>query len=481
MKIETQDREDNQIAIEVEVETEKMDGARRRAARKISQNMKIPGFRPGKAPYDVVVRNVGEPAITEDAIEILVDDIYPTILEDAGVKAAAPGTLEEVISIDPPKFKFVIPLVPVVDLGDYRSIRMNYEWIPPSEDKVDEAIEELRRMYSSTENVDRPVESGDFLMIDIQGKDGENLLIDKKGHPIFINPENKDDEWPFSGFGKKLIGLNTCEHIEFKHKYPKKFKEEDLAGKEINFDVKVTTVRGMILPELNDEFASKMGKFENVQEMRDAIKVNITNQSKAEYDDEFFEGLIEKIKEQSVIKYPPQVLEHEKGHVLQDLEKRLSDQNLEMDVYLKMREMDKDKFIEEEVNPVAVKRLERSLIMDQVAKLEKIEVSEENLTSAFQQTLYEVQSDEQFQKLAKNKKQSQYLMESLAQESANRAMISNTLEILKKIATGELTEVPAEKPASKKKTTPKKSSKKVDKEVETEPIISESDEAGSQE
>ena len=146
-----------------------------------------------------------------------------------------------------------------------------------------------------------------------------------------------------------------------------------------------------------------------------------------------------------------------------------------------MREIDKDKFIEEEVNPVAVKRLERSLIMDQVAKLEKIEVSEENLTSAFQQTLYEVQSDEQFQKLAKNKKQSQYLMESLAQESANRAMISNTLEILKKIATGELTEVPAEKPASKKKTTPKKSSKKVDKEVETEPIISESDEAGSQE
>jgi FKBP-type peptidyl-prolyl cis-trans isomerase (trigger factor) len=132
-----------------------------------------------------------------------------------------------------------------------------------------------------------------------------------------------------------------------------------------------------------------------------------------------------------------------------------------------MREMDKEKFMEEEVNPVAAKRLERALVMDQIAKLEKLEVSEENLSSAFQQTLFEVQNDEQFQKLVKKKKPSQQLMESLAQESANRAMISLTLDRLKKIAMGEITESPKEKPKSKKKG----SSKTTDKEIKKEDSI----------
>jgi trigger factor len=467
LKIETQDRDDNQVVVEVELDPEKMEGARRVAARKISQRMKIPGFRPGKAPYEVVVRNVGESSITEDAIELLVDQIYPKILEETGIKPAAPGTLEEVVTIDPPKFKFIIPLIPSVDLGDYRSVRMDYQWTPPTEDKVKEAIEELRRMYSSTEAVDRPVQPGDFIMVDIKGVVEENILTEKKGHPIFINPDLKDEEWPYKGFGKKLIGMKPEQEKKLKHKFPKNFQDEEFAGKEVEFNVKVTTVRGMILPELNDEFATKVGNFENVQAMRDAIEANLSNQSKAEYDDEYFENLIEKIKEQSNIKYPPQVLDHEKEHVIHDLERRLSEQNLELDVYLKMREMDKEKFMEEEVNPVAAKRLERALVMDQIAKLEKLEVSEENLSSAFQQTLFEVQNDEQFQKLVKKKKPSQQLMESLAQESANRAMISLTLDRLKKIAMGEITESPKEKPKSKKKG----SSKTTDKEIKKEDSI----------
>lgn len=446
MKIETETRDDHQVAVNVELENTLMESARRRAAHKIAQRMKIPGFRPGKAPYEVVLRNAGEHAITEEAVELLVDEIYPKILDETGIKAAAPGSLEEVTSVDPPKFKFLIPLSPSVDLGDYRSIRLDYDWKPPTEDKVDEAIEELRRMYSTTETVVRAVEIGDFVMTDVIGvntksNESDVPVIEKLGNPVFIRPEEKSDEWPFSGFSKKLIGMKTDEIRTFTHKYPKKLADEQLSGNSIKFEVKVKTIRGMILPELNDDFAKKVGNFDSLSLLRETIQSNLTNQSIAEYEDEYFEKLIEIIKKQATIKYPPQVLAHESEHVVDDLKRRLAEQNMELDVYLKMRELDHEKFSEEEVTPVAIRRLERSLILDQLGIDEKIEVSEEKLNSSFQQTWFEIQRDEQFQKLTKKNKPSQKLIESVAMESASRAMIHQTLDRLKLIATGEAPEV----------------------------------------
>jgi trigger factor len=409
------------------------------------------------------LRNVGESAITEEAIELLVDEIYLQVLDETGIKAAAPGSLEEVVSTEPPIFNFLIPLAPSVDLADYRSIRMEYAWQPPTEDKVEEALEELRRMYSTTESVDRAIEIGDFVLTNVKGVkaksgDDETPVIEKPGNPVFIRPDEKSDEWPFSGFSKKLVGMNVDENRTFTHKYPKDFEDENLSGNTIKFEVKVKTIRGMILPELNEDFAKRVGNFENVSTLREAIKSNLVNQSKSEYEDDYFEKLIEKIKKQATIKYPPQVLAHESEHVLDDLKSRLAEQNMELDVYLKMREMDREKFMDEEVTPVAIRRLERSLIMDQLAIDEKIEVSEENLNSAFQQTWFEIQRDEQFQKLSKKSKLSQKLMESVAMESASRAMIRQTLDRLKSIALGEEIET-SEEPVKTKSTTKRKSKK----------------------
>jgi trigger factor len=462
LKIETQTREDHQVTVNVELDNEKMEGARRKAARKIAQRIKISGFRPGKAPYEVVVRTAGEATITEEAVELLVDEIYPQVLEEAGIKPAAPGSLEEITNVDPPKFKFLIPLLPSVELGDYRSIRSPYDWQPPNEDKVDESIEELRRMYSKTENVDRPIQVGDFALTDVKGVNAKSEpedkpLIEKPGNPVFIRPDEKLDEWPFKGFSKKLVGIKADDTRTFSHKYPKDFEDENLKGLTVNFEVRVKTIRGMILPELTDEFAKKVGNFENVRALREAVRTNLDNQSKAEFDDKYFDKLIDEIKAQATIKYPPQVLAHESEHVLEDLKNRLSQQNLEMDVYLKMRGLDYDKFIQEEVTPVAIRRLERSLIIDQIAVNEKIEVSEEKLNSAFQQTWSELQVDENFQKAVK-KKPSQKMMESIAMESASRAMMQQTLDRMKLIAIGEAPELQTE--SDKTKSPAKKRSKK---------------------
>jgi len=447
LKIETLPTDDHQMTINVEIDQDQYDSAKRRAARKIAQRIKIAGFRPGKAPYDVVVRSAGEASVNEEAIDLLVDEIYPKILDETKIKPAAPGTLEEIPSLDPPKFKFLVPLAPVVDLGDYHSLRMPFEWQPPSEDKVDESIEEMRRMYAKTESVDRPIQSGDFVLIDLKGfnlksETPDVPVIEKNSHAVFIRPDSKPDEWPYPGFSNELIGAPSGEAKKFTHKFPKDFTDENLQKLTIQFEATIKTIRGMTLPDLDEEFAKKAGNFDSIEAMREAIKTSLTNQSKADYEDGYFEKVFELIKAQASIKYPPQLVSHESEHVLEDLNRRLADQKMEFDAYLKMRNTDKDKFIEEEVKPVAIRRLERALIMDQVALDEKIEVSEETLNQSFQQTWADLQWNEDFQKYNKKNKPSNKFMESVAMESANRAMVKQTLARLKAIVTGEISAPP---------------------------------------
>jgi len=474
LKIETQPRDDHQVTLIVELEPEQMEGARHRAARRISERKSIPGFRPGKAPYDVVVRSFGEGVIAEEAVDLLLDEVYPKALEEAKLEPGASGALEKVEDLDKkPKFTFKVPLAPSVDLGDYRSIRLPYNWKEPGEDKVDQSLAELRQMNAKTETVNRPIQKGDFVMIDLKGTkakaaEGEAPLMDRPGLPIFVRTEEKADEFPFPGFTDELVGLSVNGSKSFIHKYDKKYKDESLAGQTVKFDVMVKLVRGSLLPDLNDEFAKQVGPFENLQALREAVKGNLASQSKGVYDDEYFAKVMEKIKEGAKIKYPPQVVDHEVEHVMEDLKSRLAGQGLDMVAYLKSRQMDEEKFIAEEARPIAVKRLERSLIMDEVAKAEKIEVGQEMLQSSFQRTWGEYQGDSGFQKLMRGKSHPpKQLMNVVAMESANRAYVQQTLNRLKDITTGQAPEVPAEerageKPAAKKSTPKKTTPKKAD-------------------
>ena len=135
MKIETQPLEDRQVKIIAEFDTETLEDYSRRAARKLSRETRVPGFRPGKAPIDLIRRMIGEEAIQQPAVAMIVDDHYAKVLAEANVEPSGPGTLEEVISLDPPKFAFVVPLRPEVKLGDYHSIRLPYE--PPTVSDVE--------------------------------------------------------------------------------------------------------------------------------------------------------------------------------------------------------------------------------------------------------------------------------------------------------------------------------------------------------
>jgi trigger factor len=455
LKIETHPRDDNQMTMIVEIEAEKMEGARRRAARRIAEKAKIPGFRPGKAPYDVVRRLYGDGVITEEAVEILVDEIYPEALKDAKIDPAAAGQLENIESLEPPKFIFTVPLKPTVDLGDYKSVRQPYEFTAPGDDKLDDEIENLRRMYASTETVERPVKDGDYVLLDVVGrkakaKEDEAALIERKGFAIVVHADGKDTEWPFPGFSSKLVGIAPGESKEFSYKYAKDFPDENLASQNVKFEVLLKTVRGVNMPELDEEFAKKTGLGQTVEELRQRMRENIDTEARNAFEDEYFEKLIDQIKAGATIKYPPQVLEHEIEHVLEDVEGRLKNQGVEnMETYFKMVDSTKEKFTEEQARPTAIKRLERGLIMDEIARAEKVEIDNESLEAAFNNAWATLSmTDQEFAKRTKGgTKASREIVDAVAMDSANRLLTRRVLDRLKAIATGELAD---EKPKARK-------------------------------
>ena len=225
---------------------------------------------------------------------------YSNILKEADVNPGAAGTLESVDSLEPPKLTFRVPLAPEVDLGDYHSIRMPYEWAAPDEKAVEAALEDLRQMYAATENVDRPVEVGDYVLVDVKSETPE---LNRTGFATFVRSEDRDTEWPYNGFAKELIGLKAGENKTIKHSFPEDWEVEELKGKDVEIEVTVKTVRGVILPDLDDELAKKTGAGETLDALKEAVKKDVEKRSQDEYDDKYFVELIEKIKEGATIKY----------------------------------------------------------------------------------------------------------------------------------------------------------------------------------
>ncbi|MCS6992578.1 MAG: trigger factor [Anaerolineales bacterium] len=446
MKIETHPRDDHQMTMVVELETEQMESARRKAARRIAEKVNIPGFRRGKAPYEVVRRLYGDGVLNEEAIELLVDEIYPKALSQAGLKPAAAGSLENIESLEPPKFVFNVPLAPTVELGDYKSIRLPYEWVAPDESKVEQEIEQLRQIYATSQTVERPAQETDYVLVAVTGRkagapEGEDaVLLERSAYAVVMRTEPKDGEWPFPGFSTHLLGARPGDVVEFTHTYPEDFDDETLRGQSVQFSVTVKSIRGVTLPELNDEFAQKTGLGATVEELRQKMRENVNLESQNEYDDRYFENLFEQIQAGATIKYPPQVLEHEIEHVLEDVDRRLRAQGIGgLEKYLEITGSTREQFIEEKARPTAKKRLERGLLMDELARVENIEVDQKSLEEEFGYLWIALaNTDEEFARRTKGgTKPTREIVDAVAMDSINRVMTRRVLERLKTIATGQ--------------------------------------------
>lgn len=442
MKIETKFEDNHQAKLIVEVENDRLEKSKRKAAKSLAKRVKIPGFRPGKAPYNVIQNHVGDAAILESAVDILIDEIYPKAIKEAKLNPYGPGSLENVSSMEPPTFEFTVPLSPEVNLGNYRDIRIDYKEKQVEEKDIDEVIENLRAQQAVIEPTDREIQESDLAYIMLSGaktsseEDEDKSLINEQRFPVVIEKEDvdKSNEWPFPGFSRKLIGMKSGDEAKFDYKFKKDYEYEELQGVKAEYSVRVEEVKSRILPDLNDEFAKSVGDYKNFENMQEEIKKSLSSRYDQETNSEYESKIIDKIVEDAEIKFPSQMINHEIDHMIEDLENRLTSQGLSMEVYLKSREQDLES-LREEFNPAAEERIKRSLVFMEIASQEKIKLTSEEIEAKTKETIEEIKMhfpEDEVKKLTSGEALQSFVNRIISDEITVR-----TLERLRKIAKGE--------------------------------------------
>lgn len=482
MKIESVAIENQQTKLIAEIEPELLEKFRRQAARKITQNQKIPGFRPGKAPYDIVRRIYGDEALTQEAVELMLDDLYPQVLKEAGITPSGPGKLEEIVKLDPPTFAFIVPMPPSVELGNYKEIRQDYAPEPITEEQVDAALRRLQRSYATAEPVERAAEKGDLVSFKMNGKidqpeegEDENLVPETPYQMVAGEDSDEQEEvFPYEGFTNELIGLSAGDTKAVSYTFADESPYEDLRGKAVTFNITVDSIKEMHLPELNDEFAQTLGEFENVDALRNVVRTQLEQNYTQQHDQKYFDDLVNLLTDQAVVKYPPHMLDEEVEQFIHNMEHNLEHDRLDLDTYLKMRELDRETFVDTEVKPAAERRLIRSLVLEEFARLEGIEVKNEEVQAIYNSAIQQLQQSEQMKKGGSRKnKDSREMANSLAVNTVNSIFNQRLMARLKAIAIGKGDVVEEETPVEEIETAPAGEAIQIDPAAEAEQVSEE--------
>ena len=465
MKTTKEYTDDHQVKITAEFEQDLLEQYKRRAARKIAKNTRIPGFRPGKAPYNMVLNHVGEASVIQEAIDLLLEEEYPKVLDQEGIKPWGPGNLENISSYEPPIFEFVIPLEAEVALiGDDK---LNKEYAPEAvtDEEIEQELERIKRNFADVVPVERAAKEGDVVYFTLEATDknavDEDVVIIKETpQQVLIEAEDvkRPSEWPFEGFNRKFIGKKAGKSLEFEHSFPEDARDESLAGKTVKFVANLQEVKELQSPELNEEILQQIGGYETEEALREDIKKAIENRKNTEYDDQYFTELVDELRENSTIKYCPQQLEDAEEDMLHQVEHQLSHQGMDLELLLKLRKQDKETYIEEEIKPHAKNRLERSLIMNELTRKHELKIDEKVLEAEIQKIIGQMIQSGELERAQKDLGAKKF-SESVTMEAYNRAMGQAQFELLKSLANTDFVQVEAPKPkkvSSKTKISSKK-------------------------
>lgn len=460
MNVQIEHLDNHTARLTVEIDEKQLADAKAKAARKISQKYTIPGFRKGKAPYNVIVKHFGEAAILEEAVDELGQDAYREALTESGIEPYGPGSLDDIKLEPAPVFTYTVPKAPTVDLGEYRSVRVDYT--PPTVEDSD-VERELRMMQMSkgtfTEKEDA-ITVGDRIVVDLhsffvtEGEEGtpegeseehdhehehehdhDSAIDDPKyqrgesymhEHDAQMILAEGDDEPIAPGFTQSLVGASAGDLREFVIEYP---DNEDISpevrGKKVNFVVQIKKVESTELPEVNDEFANsfadtygdKPAEGEEAQpltldRLRVKVREAIANEATTRYNDEYGNRVLDKIVEQAAISYPEDLIQDEINNLLKYLEDNLKSQGASLDIYKQITGKS-DEDMRADYRDTAINRVRRSLVFSDLVEKERIGVTNEELEAQIDKLARQYSTDEAQIESLRNTFRSRNLLESI--------------------------------------------------------------------
>jgi len=380
VKVTKEKEENRQAFLRIEAEPADMEKYFALAYKHLVTRARVPGFRKGKTPRPILERYVGKEGMLQEALEHLIPEMTQQAVKEQGLEMIAQPSID-LETVEPVVFKAAVPLKPVVTLGDYRAIRLKPEPVEITEENVNNVMTELERQHTSWEPVEREVQFNDMVSMDIESTVEDKPFLNQKGVQYEVAAGRP---FPVPGFAEQLAGMKGGEEKEFKLTLPKDYNRAELAEKEVTFKVKVSEVKQPKKPEVNDEFAGLVDpELKTLAALRERITTNLKERAETRTREEFEEKVIDAAVEKCQADYPAIMVEDEIDRELEQQARWLQANGTAVEDYLKQINKSPEQ-LREELRPLAVKRVVRTLVLEQMADAEQAEASDEEITAELQ-------------------------------------------------------------------------------------------------
>jgi trigger factor len=372
----------SRVRVEAEVAADEVGKGIQRAARALAREMRLPGFRKGKAPPSLVIQRLGFGPVFEEALRDSLPEWYERALLDSGVAPVGDPNIEIVSAPqaegEPLAFKFEIGVRPKAKLGDYKGLEVGREESEAPEEIVDREIERMRESFARLEPVERAAQQGDVLLIDFEGLlDGKafeggtaaDYLLELGGGQLI------------EGFEEQLIGASAGDTRRVEVTFPEDYRAEQLAGQDAVFTVEVKEVREKVLPDLDDDFASEASEFDTLDELRTDIRERVAKAMDERNEQDFRVAAIDAAADKATVELPDELATARATERWERVERQLAARGMAPDAYLQMQGKTRDEVIEES-RPDAERELRREAVLAAIADEEGIEASDEEMLEA---------------------------------------------------------------------------------------------------
>ncbi len=374
------------VEMTIELSSEELAPFLKKASARLSEKNKIAGFRPGLAPYDIVEKQLGMMAIYEEAVEdILNHSYFKAIKENKLAPIEQPKV--EILKFAPQNpfiYKAEFSVFPKVTVGDYQKIKIQKKEIKVSPKQLEETLKEIQRMRAKETIANREIKKGDKVLFSL------NMLINKvpleggqsQNTQIIIG-----DKFFVPGLGENLIGLKKGEEKEFSLKFPDNHFDKKLAGRLVDFKIKINEVYQIEYPEINNEFIKTLGKFTDVENFKTELQKNLLEEEKVKDDQRMEIKILDNLRDKSEFEeIPERLIEMEVEKMFSELESHVKQQGMKMGDYLDHIKKTTE-ILKEEFKQKADQRVKTILLINQVAKDNKISVGGEEIEKLKQESL----------------------------------------------------------------------------------------------
>jgi trigger factor len=378
VKVTTEKLPESQISLQIEIDDERVQKAIESEYRRLGAKAKIPGFRPGKAPKEIIRRHFGEEAVRADAIDRLMPEVYKEALEQEDIDPVDKA-LYELVTDEPLVAKFTVPVKPTVDLGDYLGLRVPREAVVVEPERVQEGLESLRQRYSTLEPITRAVQWNDAVRADVTAEVGGHQFL-KEDDVEFQLVKRRPVSFP--GFAEGILGHAKGDEFDVEVPVPDDIQDEKLKGGTAKYHVALRETKEVVLPELNDDLARQVGEgFDSLEALRTRVESDIREALEREAEHKYHDEVIDLLAEGATLDFPPVLVDREVERLVRDqagASTGTSKDAEQLERYLKTVGKPQEEILAE-FRPIAERRVRRALVLSEVADTEHIDATDEEV------------------------------------------------------------------------------------------------------